>query len=128
MKGEMRTARLRLVRLSTPWARFWGLLPRRCPPGPRTGVWLLPCRAVHTLGMAYAVDVAFIGADGKVLRALRLVPWRFALCTRAVSVVETRLGVMVDDECQSTGRLEQALQGGSSIVTNAADTGAGLTR
>lgn len=112
----MRTDRLRLLKLSTPWSRFWGLLPRRRPPGPRSGVWLLPCRAVHTLGMAYAIDVAFIGRDGRVLRALRLAPWRFALCVRAVSVVETRQGVIVDDECLGRGRLESVLQGQSSAI------------
>jgi len=116
MKGTMRTARLRWVKLSTPWARFWGLLPRRRPPGSRSGVWLIPCRAVHTLGMAYAIDVAFIGRDGKVLRAQRLAPWRFALCRRAVSVIETRQGVIVDDECQGRERLERALQSRLSAI------------
>jgi uncharacterized membrane protein (UPF0127 family) len=60
--------------------------------------------------MAYTVDVAFIGRDGKVLRVLRLAPWRFALCVRAVSVVETRAGVIVDETCRSAGRLERAFQ------------------
>jgi hypothetical protein len=32
---------------------------------------LEPCRAIHTFGMGYAIDVAFVASDGKVTRAER---------------------------------------------------------
>lgn len=28
------------------------------------GLWIVPCRSVHTLGMRYPVDVAFLDAQG----------------------------------------------------------------
>ena len=101
--------RLRLVVVDGMAGRLRGLLARRRAPGPRSGIWLRPCRAVHTLGMAYAIDVAFIGRDGRVLRVATLAPWRAALCVRAVSVVETRGGV-IDAEHGGIGRVEAAIQ------------------
>lgn len=101
--------RLRLKVVDDAAGRLVGLLARRRPPGPRSGIWLRPCRVVHTLGMAYAIDVAFIGRDGRVLRVKTLRPWRAALCVRAVSVVETRGGV-IDPEHGGIGRIEAAIQ------------------
>lgn len=50
---------------------------------------LVPCHSVHTFGMRYALDIAFIGADGCVLRACRSVPpGRIVSCRRAVAVLE----------------------------------------
>jgi uncharacterized protein len=28
------------------------------------GLWIVPCRSVHNLGMRYPIDVAFLGARG----------------------------------------------------------------
>ena len=103
-------ARLRLLRAHTPWRRLCGLLCRRRPPGPHVGVWIAPCRMIHTFGMAYAIDVAFVGRDGRVIRVVRrLRPWRAALCVRAVAVVETRVGIL-DAEHGGVGRVEAAIQ------------------
>ncbi|QRR44403.1 DUF192 domain-containing protein [Bordetella pertussis] len=102
--------RLRLARARGWRGRLVGLLGRRRPPGPRSGLLMAPCRAVHTWGMAYAIDVAFVGRDGRVLRLVRgLKPWRGALCVRAVAVVETRVGV-IDPEHGGIGRVEAAIQ------------------
>ena len=47
------------------------------------------CRSIHTHGMAYAIDVAFVGEDGRVLRALRgLAPGGLASCPGASCVLE----------------------------------------
>ena len=82
----------------------------RAPPGPRAGVLLTPCAAVHTFGMRYAIDVAFIGRDGRVVGLRRaLAPWRVTLCLRAVAVVEMRAGV-IDAEHGGIGRIEAAVQ------------------
>lgn len=61
------------------WGRFRGLLARpRIASG--EGLLLLDCGSVHTVGMAYAVDVAFLDADGRVVRSIaRLGPWRVGL-------------------------------------------------
>jgi len=48
------------------WSRARGLIAR-----PRLrrheGLLLRPCRAVHMMGMAYPIDVAFLDADARVL-------------------------------------------------------------
>ncbi|MCL2333138.1 MAG: DUF192 domain-containing protein [Actinomycetia bacterium] len=53
---------------------------------------IAPCRRVHTMGMSFALDVAYIAADGRVLRATRgLKPGRVpAACPSAVAVLERR--------------------------------------
>jgi len=50
------------------WPRFRGLLGRRgLEPG--EGLLLEPCRAVHMLGMRFALDIAFLDRDGTVVAA-----------------------------------------------------------
>lgn len=49
------------------WRRFRGLLARpRLKSG--EGLLLLECASVHTLGMGYPIDVAFLDSDGTVVR------------------------------------------------------------
>lgn len=48
------------------WLRLRGLLGRP-PLGSGEGLLIEPCRAVHMSGMGYAIDVAFIARDGKVV-------------------------------------------------------------
>ena len=50
---------------------------------------LLPCHDIHTFGMQYAIDVAFLGGDGTVIRAVRdVVPNKRLRESRAVAVLE----------------------------------------
>ncbi len=101
--------RLRLLTVKQWWGRMRGLLGR-APPGPRTGGMLIPCAAVHTFGMRYAIDVAFIGRDGRIVQLRRaLAPRRGALCLRAVAVVEMRAGT-IDAEHGGVGRIEAAVK------------------
>jgi uncharacterized membrane protein (UPF0127 family) len=61
------------------------------PPG--WGLRIARCRAVHTLGMRFAVDLLWIGGDGSIVRIDRGVgPRRHAACLRARSVLEVRAG------------------------------------
>lgn len=51
------------------------------------------CRSVHTIGMRFALDLVWVGADGAVVRVDRAVgPRRVRTCLRARSVVETAAG------------------------------------
>jgi len=53
-------------RAATPLSRLRGLLARR-PLQAGEALWLVPCRSVHTMGMHYALDVAWLDRDGSVL-------------------------------------------------------------
>ena len=61
------------------WERFRGLLARpRLEAG--EGLLLLECRSVHTVGMTYSIDVAFLDAEGTIVRSIaHLGPWRVGL-------------------------------------------------
>lgn len=101
--------RFRLVRVSTWCGRMRGLLGRR-PPGRRSGILLMPCASVHTFGMRYAIDVAFVAPDMRVIGVRReLKPCRIALCFGAVAVVEMRAGA-IDAKYGGIGRIEAAIQ------------------
>ena len=59
------------------------------------GLHLDGARTVHTLGMKFAIDVAFLSDDRVVVRVTRLKPWRLALGGRtARSAVETEAGAL----------------------------------
>ena len=63
-RGTVLGTRLRLA--DSWWHRLRGLLGRpRLRPG--EGLVIEPCRAVHMAGMSYAIDVAFVARDGKVI-------------------------------------------------------------
>jgi hypothetical protein len=69
----------RVAVADTWWLRFRGLLARP-PLEAGQGLLLLECGSVHTVGMAHAIDVAFLDAEGRVLRSIaRLAPWRVGL-------------------------------------------------
>jgi len=61
------------------WHRLRGLLAR--PPIQKgEGLLLLECGSVHTVGMRYPIDVAFLDAEGRIVRCIRrLGPWRIGL-------------------------------------------------
>lgn len=61
------------------WLRFRGLLARP-PLKAGEGLLLLKCGSVHTIGMLHPIDVAFLDAEGLVVRSIaRLRPWRVGL-------------------------------------------------
>jgi uncharacterized membrane protein (UPF0127 family) len=54
---------------------------------------LQPCRWVHSCGAPFALDVAYLDGDGRVIKVQRLRRWRVAQpVPRARSVVEARAG------------------------------------
>ena len=61
---------------------------------------LAPCRAIHTAGMRFPIDVVFVDRHGRSLRVVReLTPWRIAFAARAYAAIEFTAGV-------SRGRIE----------------------
>lgn len=55
---------------------------------------LLPsCCAVHTVGMRFAIDVAFLDAGGRIRKIVRnLPPWRIAMAPGAAMTIELAAG------------------------------------
>lgn len=81
------------IRCAFSWSRrALGLLLQRDLPESE-GLLLRPCASVHTIGMAYAIDVVFLSREGRVQRVVTaLKPGRFAASDRAGSVLELRAG------------------------------------
>src|SRR6266516_6338768 len=76
-----------------PWRRMRGLLGRPALE-PGRGLLIVPCRAVHMLGMTYPIDVVHLDRQGVVLKVLRgLRPWRIGpLVRRSHMVLELPAG------------------------------------
>ena len=56
---------------------------------------IAPCNAIHMFFMRFAIDVAFVDRDGRVVsmrRALR--PWRLAVAFRAFATIELPVGAL----------------------------------
>lgn len=72
-------------------ARMRGLLGR----DGHEGAMLLPrCRSVHTLGMRFAIDVAFLDSGGRVVALVApMLPWRLGRARlRARQILEAEAG------------------------------------
>ena len=70
--------------------RVRGLLGR---PGYEGALVLPRTRSVHSLGMRFAIDVAFLDRQLCVVDVIGLVPWRLSLpCRRARMVLEAEAG------------------------------------
>jgi hypothetical protein len=77
-------------------------------PGCEGALHVEGARTVHTAGMKFPIDVAFLSTDLTVVRVTRLKPWRLALGGRmARSAVQTeagsleRWGVGVGDQLET---------------------------
>ena len=70
-----RELQLPVERLLSPWQRLRGLIGRAAPEAGQ-GVWICPCRQVHTFFMGYPIDVVHLGRGGEVLSVQTLSPWR----------------------------------------------------
>lgn len=76
------------------FSRMRGLLGRKALP-PGEGLLIRPCRAIHTLGMRFAIDVRFYDRRGTCVREVRQVPpgrWWVWGTWRADAVLECMAG------------------------------------
>jgi uncharacterized membrane protein (UPF0127 family) len=75
-------------------ARTRGLLGRRSL-GVGEGLWIVPCEAVHTFGMRFAIDLVFLDRRNIVRKVRSSVPpGRLSGCLRARSVLELAAGTL----------------------------------
>jgi uncharacterized protein len=75
----------------THWTRLRGLLGLRSSDFRNgCGLWIVPCRGVHTLGMGFPIDVLYLDRTMSVIRIQAgMKPWRVAPVTmQAASVLE----------------------------------------
>src|SRR6267154_6670394 len=95
----------------THWSRLRGLLGVSADDfGNGRGLWIRPCRGVHTLAMRFPIDVVYLDREGTVVHLdENLKPWRFArVHLQAASVLElpsqalAATGTVVGDRIEIT--------------------------
>src|SRR5690348_12563846 len=75
---------------------------------PGTGLWIVPCEAIHTFGMKVRLDIVFLDKDLKVRKISPDVgPWRFSICLRAHSVLELAAGTVARSGSQPGDQLRR---------------------
>ena len=95
----------RIRRAERWWSRAVGLLGTRRLADDQ-GLWLAPCASVHTVGMAYAIDVVFVAAAGEVLKVVPALPaWRASACRGAACTLELPAGAAARLGIAAGGRL-----------------------
>ncbi|HEV2399237.1 MAG TPA: DUF192 domain-containing protein [Candidatus Sulfotelmatobacter sp.] len=87
----------------THWTRLRGLLGLGIDDFRNgSGLWIVPCKGVHTLGMSFAIDVIYLDPAMKVIDLLSAVkPWRVSPIRRqATSVLELPCHTAVQTKTQ----------------------------
>jgi uncharacterized membrane protein (UPF0127 family) len=105
----------------THWTRLRGLLGLRSSDFRNgSGLWIVPCHGVHTLGMGFPIDVVYLDRAMTVIHVQSdLRPWRFApVRTQAASVLElpcrtaaetrTAVGDKIEITTEKNGRVTPA--------------------
>lgn len=88
----------------TFWARTKGLLGRN---GIKETIWIKPCRSVHTFGMRFSIDVAFLDSNQVVIEVRQLRPNRITRpYLKARSVIEAEAGAFASWELVVGDELE----------------------
>jgi uncharacterized membrane protein (UPF0127 family) len=83
-----------------------GLLGRCFLPS-GAGLWILPCSAVHTLGMQFPIDLVYLDRKLQVKKVKSNVgPWRLSACLSAHSVLELAAGTVRLTQTSRGDRLE----------------------
>lgn len=85
--GETILSELELAR--SFWQRFVGLMFRKSLPV-GCGIWIVPCKSIHTMWMRMSIDVHFIDGNNSVIGVRKNVrPWRVVLApANTTSVLE----------------------------------------
>lgn len=73
-----------------------------------SGLWIVPCEAIHTFGMKVRLDVVFLDKHFQVRKiSADLRPRRISVCLRAHSVLELPAGTVARSGTQPGDRLEK---------------------
>jgi uncharacterized membrane protein (UPF0127 family) len=75
--------------------------------GPGEGLWIVPCEAVHTFAMKFALDLIYLDRQKRVVKVRSNVrPGRISGSMRAHSVIELPVGVIQASFTQKGDQLE----------------------
>ncbi len=86
--------------------RSKGLLGRK-GLAPGEALWIVPCEAVHTIGMQFALDLVYLDRHHRIRKIRRNVPpWRLSACLTAHSVVELAAGSVRETDAQPGDQIE----------------------
>ena len=79
---------------------------------PGEGLWIVPCEAVHSFGMKFAIDVVYLDRKKKVRKTRpNMVPRRISGCLLADSVLELPVGAIEASRTQPGDQLAFEEQG-----------------
>ena len=74
---------------------------------PGQGLWIVPCEAVHTIGMKFPIDVVFLSKKKRVMKIRKdMGRWRFAISIFAHSVLELPAGTLEESGTVPGDQLE----------------------
>ena len=105
----------------THWTRLRGLLglgPDDFRNG--SGLWILPCHGVHTLGMGFPIDVVYLDGSMTVVHVERdLRPWRFApVRMQAASVLELPCRTASETRTEVGDRIEISIEKNGEVANS----------
>ncbi len=98
-----------LATAETHWTRLRGLLGvAESDFGTGRGLWIRPCRGVHTLAMRFPIDVIYLDRDFTVVHLEpNLQPWRLSpVRLHAASVLELPCHTVAQTETALGDRIE----------------------
>jgi uncharacterized membrane protein (UPF0127 family) len=99
------------------WTRLRGLLGLTADDFRNgSGLWIVPCHGVHTLGMGFPIDVIYLDEGLKVVHVEQnLRPWRVApVRMQATSVIELPSHTVRETGTWVGDRIEILKEGGAS--------------
>jgi uncharacterized membrane protein (UPF0127 family) len=71
------------------------------------GLWIVPCEAVHTFAMRFAIDLVYLDRNRKIKKLRSAVPpWRLSGCLTAHSIIELPPGTICNTQTQRGDTLE----------------------
>ena len=79
----------------TFWSRLKGLLfTDDFPKG--QGILIKPCSSIHTIGMAYSIDIIFVDEQDMVIKTVvGMKPYRLTSCRGSSYVIEVPMGTVM---------------------------------
>jgi uncharacterized protein len=71
------------------------------------GMWILPCEAIHTFFMQFAIDLVYLDRRHRIRKVVSSVPpWRLSACLSAYSVLELPSGTVHNSQSRPGDLIE----------------------